>query len=41
MKCFFVGNSIIDGQAGKQAGIKTVFLNHHFDDSKTMYFDDV
>jgi HAD superfamily hydrolase (TIGR01509 family) len=37
----FIGNSQIDGQAGKNAGIRTVYFNHHKDETKTIFFDDV
>lgn len=36
----FIGNSIIDGEAGLKAGIKTIFMNHHQEDDKAIFFDE-
>jgi len=37
----FVGSGMNDGICGKEATIKTVYMNHDKDDSKTIYFNDV
>ncbi len=35
----FIGDSISDGMAANKAGIKSIYMNHHLDESKVKYFD--